>query len=148
VLRRDALYEEQKTHFGNSDGTFRSMTFEELRELPVLDSVIRETLRVHPPIHSIMRRVEAPVPVPGTLATPSDKHADRTYVVPQGHYVLASPLVSQMDAAVWKAPEAWLPTRWSDPEGVAAQAFKEYADENGEKVDFGARPRPASAAPR
>lgn len=30
------------------------MEYEEIRNLPVMDSVIRETLRIHPPIHSIM----------------------------------------------------------------------------------------------
>ena len=110
------------------------MTYEELRELPVMDSVIRETLRLHPPIHSIMRYVRFDVPVPPTLAAPSK---DGTYVVPRGHYVLASPSVSQVDPEVWPNPGAWDPTRWSDPEGVAAQAFKSYTDENGEKIDYG-----------
>lgn len=121
-------------NFGNPDGTFRSMTYEEFRELPVMDSVIRETLRLHPPIHSIMRYVRSDVPVPPTLAAPSK---DGAYVVPRGHYVLASPSVSQVDPQIWSNPEAWDPTRWSDPEGVAAQAFKSYSDENGEKIDYG-----------
>jgi sterol 14-demethylase len=133
----EALYQEQVKHFQEADGTFRTMRYEELRDLPVLDSVIRETLRVHPPIHSIMRKVQDDVVVPGTLATPNSKSDAQTYVVPQGHYVLASPLVSQMDPATWRDAKSWQPTRWSDPEGTAAQAFDEYNDENGEKVDFG-----------
>jgi hypothetical protein len=40
------LYEEQKEKFGNPDGTFRDMTYEDLKDLPKLDSVIRETLRM------------------------------------------------------------------------------------------------------
>ena len=32
------------------------MTHEEMKGLPVLDGIIRETLRVHSPIHSIMVR--------------------------------------------------------------------------------------------
>ncbi|EEB96969.1 hypothetical protein MPER_03805 [Moniliophthora perniciosa FA553] len=128
------LYQEQVKHFSNPDGSFRSMSYEELRELPVLDSVIRETLRVHPPIHSIMRYVRDDVPVPPTLSAPSE---DRTYIVPKGHYVLASPAVSQMDPLIWRNPEKWDPARWSDPEGIAAQALKTYVDENGEKIDYG-----------
>ena len=50
----EALYEEQLKHFSNPDGTLRSMTYEEMKELPVLDGIIRETLRLHPPIHTIM----------------------------------------------------------------------------------------------
>jgi sterol 14alpha-demethylase len=49
-----ALYEEQVKYFGEPDGTLRKMEYEDLRNLPLLDSVIRETLRIHPPIHSIM----------------------------------------------------------------------------------------------
>ncbi|KAK1218092.1 Lanosterol 14-alpha-demethylase [Marasmius sp. AFHP31] len=130
----EALYQEQVKHFGTPDGSLRSMTWEELRELPLMDAVIRETLRVHPPIHSIMRYVRDDVPVPATLSTPSE---NTTYVVPKGHYVLASPLVSQMDPLVWREPGKWDPYRWSDPEGVAAQALKDYTDETGEKIDFG-----------
>jgi sterol 14-demethylase len=134
----DELYEEQVKHFGQPDGSFRSMTFEELRDLPVLDSVIRETLRLHPPIHSIMRYVQDAVPVPATLGAPAAHKRDaQPYVVPVGHYVLASPLVSQMDPGTWRDATAWEPARWLDPAGVAARAFAEYTDEGGEKIDFG-----------
>jgi sterol 14-demethylase len=30
------------------------MTYEELKTLPLMDSVIRESLRMHPPLHSLM----------------------------------------------------------------------------------------------
>jgi sterol 14-demethylase len=134
----DALYAEQVAHFGQPGGGFRTMEYDELRELPILDSVIRETLRVHPPIHSIMRKVQDAVVVPGTLAAPTGaRKADATYVVPAGHYVLASPLVSQMDPDVWRDATAWQPARWIDPSGVAAHALAEYTDDAGEKVDFG-----------
>ncbi|KAG2139201.1 cytochrome P450 [Suillus bovinus] len=134
VEAQEALYQEQVDHFGNPDGSFRPMTYEGFRKLPILDSVIRETLRMHPPIHSIMRYVRSDVPVPATLAAPSK---DGVYVVPKGYYVLASAAVSQVDPRIWVNPTQWDPTRWSDPEGVAAQAFKTYSDENGEKIDYG-----------
>ncbi len=110
------------------------MEYEELKGLPVLDSVIRETLRVHPPIHSMMRKVLKDIPVPATLSAPSK---DGVYVVPKGHFLLSSPAVSQVDPRVWKNAASWDPARWSDPEGVAAQAFKTYSDEDGEKIDYG-----------
>ena len=112
----------------------RPLTYEELRNLPLLDSVIRETLRMHPPIHSIMRYVRDDVPVPPTLAAPSK---DGVYIVPKGNYVLASPSISQMDPKVWKDADKWDPYRWNDSDGIAAQALKMYVDENGEKVDYG-----------
>lgn len=48
------MYKEQVENFSEEDGTLRTMTFEEMKKLPLLDAVIRETLRVHPPIHSIL----------------------------------------------------------------------------------------------
>lgn len=110
------------------------MTYDELRQLPVLDSVIRETLRIHPPIHSIMRKVRNDVVVPATISAPCE---EITYVVPAGHYVFACPVASQMDPLIWKNPSMWNPTRWSDPDGVAAQAYKSYTDVGGEKIDYG-----------
>ncbi|KAH9972053.1 cytochrome P450 [Lactifluus volemus] len=130
----EALYQEQVEHFSDSDGTLGLPTYGQLKSLPVLDAVIRETLRMHPPIHSIMRHVRSDLIVPGTLAAPSK---DSHYVVPKGHYVLASPAVSQVDNMLWSKAETWIPSRWTDPEGQAQQAFKQYADEHGEKIDFG-----------
>jgi sterol 14alpha-demethylase len=51
---QQALYEEQVKYFGEPDGELRKMEYEDLKSLPLLDSVIRETLRIHSPIHSIM----------------------------------------------------------------------------------------------
>ncbi|EIW84237.1 lanosterol 14-alpha-demethylase [Coniophora puteana RWD-64-598 SS2] len=129
-----ALYEEQVKYFGAGEGKFRPLTHEELRQLPILDSVIRETLRMHPPLHSLMRKVREDVPVPPTLSAPSK---DGTYVVPKGHFVLSSAYVSQMDPLVWSKPNDFNAARWSEPDGAAAEAFRVYSDETGEKVDYG-----------
>jgi len=129
----DALYREQVDNF-YGDGQWHQMVFEDFRSLPVLDSVIRETLRVHPPLHSLIRYVRDDVPVPPTLSSPSK---NGIYIVPKGNYALASPAVSQVDRAVWKNAANWDPYRWSDAEGVAAQAYKATVNENGEKVDYG-----------
>lgn len=74
------------------------------------------------------------MPVPPTLSSPSK---DGTYVIPKGHFVVASPAVSQVDPELWKNSTEWDPTRWTDPEGLAAQASKQYDDAEGEKVDYG-----------
>ncbi|EKM48304.1 uncharacterized protein PHACADRAFT_214862 [Phanerochaete carnosa HHB-10118-sp] len=130
----EALYEEQVKHFRQPDGTWRTPEYEELRELPILDSIIRETLRIHPPIHSIMRVVREDVVVPPTLAAPSE---DGRYVIPKGHVAMSSAAISQVDPMLWNNANEWDPSRWSDPEGVAAQAYKQYDDADGAKVDFG-----------
>ncbi|KAF8588231.1 lanosterol 14-alpha-demethylase [Ramaria rubella] len=130
-----ALYEEQIENFSNDDGSLRPLTYEELKKLPLLNSVIRETLRVHPPIHSIMRKVISDMTVPSTLA--AHPVESRTYVVPKGHYVMACPALTHMDNQFWKNPETWDPCRWADASGVAAQAQALYDGQGGEKVDYG-----------
>jgi len=132
---QEAVYAEQVKHFGlGKEGKFRQPSYEELRALPVLDSIIRETLRMHPPIHSIIRYVRSDMPVPPTLAAPSK---EGQFVVPAGHYVLSSPAVAQVDPELWNDADRWEPGRWSDDDGQAQQAFKMYYDESGEKVDYG-----------
>ncbi|KAJ3475810.1 hypothetical protein NLI96_g11590 [Meripilus lineatus] len=130
----EELYEEQVKNFLQPDGTWRPMQHEEIRSLPVLDRIIRETLRMHPPIHSIMRKARTDIPVPPSLAAPSESGS---YVVPKGDIVFSSAAVSQVDPLLWRNSFEWDPARWTDPEGIAQQAYKQYDDENGQKVDFG-----------
>jgi len=128
-----ALYEEQVEHFSNSDGTLRSMTHEEMKNLPLLDGVIRETLRMHSPIHTIMRAVISDMVVPQTLAAPSE---DGHYIIPKGHTAVASPAFTQVDKRIWHNTDKWDPYRWADPNGEAAQALQEYLA-GGDKIDYG-----------
>lgn len=145
----EALYEEQVKHFSTPDGTLRPMTYEEMKELPVLDGIIRETLRLHSPIHTIMvrdisrrffsvfltqaqRSVVSDIVVPRALAAPSE---DGQYVIPKGHTAVASPAFTHVDRKIWKNHTEWDPYRWIDPSGEAAQALQEYL--TGDKVDYG-----------
>lgn len=128
----ELLYQEQVEHFGLPGGGFRDMTYDDMRKLPLLDAVIRETLRMHSPIHSIMRYVRSDLPVPQGLAAPSE---DGVYVVPKGYTVMASPALSQLDPLYWKDANSWDPSRWLDASGFAAQARKQYDESS--KVDFG-----------
>ncbi len=110
------------------------MEYDDLKNLPVLDSVIRETLRMHPPIHSIIRKVISNMDVPGSLAAPSK---DASYAIPKGHYLLSSPAVSQVDPKIWKNATDWEPTRWADEHGVAADEYDKYVNSAEDKVDYG-----------
>ncbi|PCH42499.1 lanosterol 14-alpha-demethylase [Wolfiporia cocos MD-104 SS10] len=128
----EQLYQEQVEHFGLPGGGFRDMTYEDLKKLPILEAVVRETLRIHAPIHSIMRYVRSDLPVPPTLGAPT---ADSCYVVPKGYTVLASPALSQMDPLIWQNAGVWDPARWYDQHGMAAMAKAKYDEDS--KVDFG-----------
>ncbi|KAI0733672.1 cytochrome P450 [Fomitopsis betulina] len=128
----EMLYQEQVEQFGLPGGGFRDLTYDDMKKVPLLDAVIRETLRLHSPIHSIMRYVRSDVPVPQGLAAPSE---DGIYVVPKGYTVMASPALSQLDPLYWKDATSWDPSRWLDLSGFAAQARKQYDESS--KVDFG-----------
>ncbi|MCJ1465999.1 Lanosterol 14-alpha-demethylase [Pseudocyphellaria aurata] len=111
----EELYQEQLRVFGDIS---TPLTFDDLEKLPLITHVIRETLRLHPPIHSIMRKVKNPLPVEGT-----------DWVVPPSHVLLAAPGTISMSSEYFPNPEKWEPHRWEglvDPE----EAEKD-------KVDYG-----------
>ncbi|KAI9739541.1 MAG: Lanosterol 14-alpha-demethylase [Cirrosporium novae-zelandiae] len=112
------LYQEQLSALGNP---LPPLTFDHLQKLPLHNQTIKETLRLHAPIHSIMRAVKSDMPVPGTA-----------YVVPKGHTLLAAPGVSARDAMHFKDPMRWEPHRWDN----GAQDHHLRADDE-EKVDYG-----------
>lgn len=62
---------------------------------------MKETLRLHASIHSMMRAVKQPLHVPGTK-----------YVIPPHHVLLAAPGISGSDPAYFPDPEVWDPRRW------------------------------------
>jgi sterol 14-demethylase len=53
---QEQIYQEQVRVCKQKDGSLRLMEYEDIKDMPILDSVIRETLRMHPPIHSILVR--------------------------------------------------------------------------------------------
>ncbi|TIA88590.1 hypothetical protein E3P99_02522 [Wallemia hederae] len=127
----EALYQEQVEKFGREDGTLNPLTLEEMRECPILNSVIKETLRLHPPIHSIMRKVISDIPVPQSLSAPSEKDS---YVIPQGNFVIACPGVSAVDPLIWNDAQEFAPSRWTTQSQEQELAEK---DDKGETVDYG-----------
>ncbi|KAK0542276.1 Lanosterol 14-alpha-demethylase [Tilletia horrida] len=138
----EELYAEQQQVWGEE---LRPLDYETLKSsTPLLDAVIRETLRLHPPLHSLMRKVMSPMTVPPTYASPSSSSRgssskagkdDAAYVIPAGHYVMAAPGVSQVDPHIWANADEFDPKRWLDPTSVVAQ--QERDDAEAEKVDFG-----------
>lgn len=110
----DEILAEQKRVFGED---LAPLSYEKLiSDCPYLAQVIRETLRMHPPLHSILRKVKSPMRVDGT-----------NWVIPKGHYLLAAPGVSAMDGNYFSNPTHFDPTRW---EG-------QKTEEETEKFDFG-----------
>ena len=77
----------------------RPITTDDLPKLVILDGVIRETLRLHPPGVVAPRKVIAPVEIGG-------------YPIRRGALVLYSAYITGRDPRCWTEPERFLPERW------------------------------------
>lgn len=117
----EALYREQIEALG---ADLPPLTYEDLSKLPLNQAIIKETLRLHAPIHSILRAVKSPMPVPGTK-----------YVIPTSHQLLAAAGVSASDPNYFPEPDLWEPTRWSKDSPLAPRIVSSAEDE--EKIDYG-----------
>jgi sterol 14-demethylase len=86
------------------------VTFQSLREIPALENVIKEVLRLHPPLIFLIRKVM------------KDFHF-KDYTVKAGKYVCASPRVSHRIAEVFPDPEKFDPDRYSEARQEDALPF-------------------------
>lgn len=113
----EELYQEQLDVLGEAP-----LTWEGLQKLSLNGKAINETLRLHSPIHSILRQVKSPMRVPGTA-----------WVVPPTHTLLSSPGVPARDEAFFPRPLEWDPHRWDEarPTGDGDE------EEGAAKVDYG-----------
>jgi sterol 14-demethylase len=102
----ERVLHELDQHFG-TDG---EVTFQSLREIPVLESVIKEVLRLHPPLIFLIRKVM------------QDFHF-KGYTVKAGKYVCASPRVSHRIADIFPDPEKFDPERYSEERQEDALPF-------------------------
>ncbi|POS82734.1 lanosterol 14-alpha-demethylase, partial [Erysiphe pulchra] len=116
----EELYQEQLAIFG-SDKPFPPLKYEDLSKLQLHQNVLKEVLRLHTPIHSIMRKVKNSMIVPGT-----------NYVVPTSHVLLSSPGCTSRDAAYFPDPLKWDPHRWDAGSGKVIGT-----DAEDEKYDYG-----------
>ncbi len=82
-----------------SDG--RSVSFQSLREIPILEGVIKETLRMHPPLIILMRKVMR-------------DFCYGSFKVSAGDLVAVSPAVSNRLADYFPNPHQFDPARYAD----------------------------------
>ena len=94
----DQLYDEQVRILGPD---LPALDYDSLQKLTLNAQVVRETLRMHAPIHTILRKVTTPMPVEGT-----------PYVIPTSHNLLAAPGVTSKTAGHFPEPDLWEPHRW------------------------------------
>jgi sterol 14alpha-demethylase len=87
-----------------------AITYQGLREVPVLESVIKEVLRLHPPLIILMRGVLKDFHVAGA-------------VVPEGHLVAISPAVSHNLSSLFRDPERFDPDRYGPGREEDSETF-------------------------
>jgi sterol 14alpha-demethylase len=89
--------------YADTDGT-RSVeiSFQALRSIPRLESALKETLRLHPPLVILLRVVQEEIELAG-------------HTIPPGTMVAASPRVSNRIAEDFPEPDLFDPGRYLDP---------------------------------
>ncbi|PGH04118.1 hypothetical protein AJ80_08580 [Polytolypa hystricis UAMH7299] len=112
----EELYEEQVRELGQD---LPPLEYSDLEKLSLHQKVIKETLRIHSPIHTIMRKAMNPLPIPKTQ-----------YVVPASHTLLASPGVTARSEDHFPEPMKWDPHRWDS-------SVEPEKEEESETVDYG-----------
>lgn len=125
---QEELLEEQRRVLGED---LPPLTYESLQRLPLHSQVVKETLRIHAPIHSIMRKVKSPMPI--TISTPT---STKSYVIPTTHTLLAAPGLTSRQDEYFPEPMTWEPHRWDEGHPLA---FKNpiITDEKEEMIDYG-----------
>jgi sterol 14alpha-demethylase len=78
------------------------ISFQALREIPLLEAAIKEALRLHPPLILLLRAATRELEVAG-------------YRVPEGALVGASPAISNRIPADFPDPDSFEPGRYAEP---------------------------------
>ena len=98
----------------------RSPTVADVRGLRYAEAVIKESMRLYPPIPVVARRANRDVEIGG-------------YLVPSGTQLVMCPWIVQRDARYFPAPETFDPSRWL---GDATEGLPKFA-----YFPFGGGPR-------
>ncbi|CCE62907.1 hypothetical protein TPHA_0D02710 [Tetrapisispora phaffii CBS 4417] len=110
------LYDEQMRVL---DGGKKELTYELLNDhMPLLNQTIKEVLRLHHPLHSILRKVMRDMQVPNS-----------SYVVPKDYYVLVSPGFTHLEDAFFPNAKEMNIHRWDNDSNSSYSV--------GDEVDYG-----------
>jgi sterol 14-demethylase len=96
--------------FDSLYGQDGEVTFQSLREIPVFERVIKEVLRLHPPLIFLIRKVA------------KDLHF-KDYIIKAGKFVCISPRVSHRIPEIFPDPEKFDPDRYTEARQEDATPF-------------------------
>ncbi len=119
LLKNPHLMRDVKAELDDLLGEKGDVTFQSLREMPVLESVLKEVLRLHPPLIILMRQVS------------QDLHF-KNYTIKAGDMVWASPPVTHRLSNLFSNPLTFDPDRFS-PERAEDKNLMAYQPFGGGK---------------
>lgn len=104
---QEKCYAEQKAVRGED---LPALTYDQLKDMNVLDRCLKETLRLRPPIMTMMRMARTPQTVAG-------------YTIPPGHQVCVSPTVNHRLRDTWVENLDFNPDRYLQDNPAAGDKF-------------------------
>ncbi|XP_029444709.1 lanosterol 14-alpha demethylase isoform X2 [Rhinatrema bivittatum] len=106
-LLQEECYAEQKAVCGED---LPPLTYDQLKDMNMLDRCLKETLRLRPPIMTMMRMAKTPQTIEG-------------YTIPPGHQVCVSPTVNHRLKDTWMERTTFSPNRYLQENPAAAEKF-------------------------
>jgi sterol 14-demethylase len=123
---QEELLEEQKRVLGED---LPPLTYDNLQKLSLNAKVVKETLRLHAPIHSILRKVKSPL----TIVANTPETA-KTYQIPTTHTLMSAPGVTSRESEFFPDPMRWEPHRWDEGHPLA---YSRLGTDQEEFEDYG-----------
>lgn len=102
LMRNPDIYAEVISELDDLYADGQEVSFHALRQIPLLDNVVKETLRLHPPLIILMRVAQGEFEVEG-------------HAIHSGDFVAASPAISNRIAEDFPDPESFDPSRYDKP---------------------------------
>jgi sterol 14-demethylase len=102
LMRHSEIYHQVTAELDDLYADGQEVSFHALRQIPKLENVIKETLRLHPPLIILMRVAQGEFEVQG-------------YPIHKGDFVAASPAGSNRIAEDFPDPDAFDPDRYNKP---------------------------------
>ncbi len=102
LLRHPDVYQDVTSELDDLYADGQEVSFHALRQIPKLENVLKETLRLHPPLIILMRVAQEEFAVEG-------------YLIHPGQMVAASPAISNRIPEDFPDPDAFDPDRYEKP---------------------------------
>jgi sterol 14-demethylase len=102
LMRHPDAYAEVVKELDELYADGQSVSFHALRQIPKLENVLKETLRLHPPLIILMRVAKGEFEVEG-------------FPIHEGDFVAASPAISNRIPEDFPDPDSFVPERYEEP---------------------------------